>query len=162
MQRPSIPKTPAIRFLEERGTAFQVRLYSYEERGGTRRAAQELAVPEHQVIKTLVMESDGKRPLLVLMHGDLSVSTQRLARALGARRVTPCDPISAQKHTGYVVGGISPFGTRAALPVYVEKTVFALERILINGGRRGLLLEIDPRDLRQLLALVEVEVGVPA
>ncbi len=162
MPRPNIPKTPAIRQLKEQGIAFQVRLYSYEEHGGTRHAAAELAVPEHEVIKTLVMETDGKRPLLVLMHGDLSVSTQRLARTLGARRVTPCDPVSAQKHTGYTVGGISPFGTRAVLPVYVEKSVFGLERILINGGRRGLLLEIDPRELKQVLSPVEVDVGVSA
>ena len=154
-------KTPAIRLLEARKIPFELRFYDYEVHGGTQHVAQELGFPEHQVVKTLVLESDGKQPLLVLMHGDRLVSTKKLARAIGAKRVSPCDPHSANKHTGYVVGGISPFGTRSELPVYVEKTILALERILINGGRRGLLLEIDPGDLEKALATREVEVGIP-
>ncbi|MDQ3803186.1 MAG: Cys-tRNA(Pro) deacylase [Acidobacteriota bacterium] len=154
------PVTPAVRVLREKRIGFAPHLYEYEERGGTRRSARELGVDEHAVVKTLVMETDAKRPMVVLMHGDREVSTKRLARALGVKSVRPCDPAAAQRHTGYVVGGTSPFGTRAALPVYVERTIFDLPKIYINGGKRGFLVEIEPRDLRSLSPLTEVEVAV--
>ena len=154
------PVTPAVRVLREKRVAFAPRLYEYEERGGTRLSAAELGVDEHAVVKTLVMETDSRKPLVVLMHGDREVSTKQLARALGVKSVHPCDPAAAQKHTGYMVGGTSPFGTRAALPVYVERTIFELPKIYINGGKRGFLVEIDPQDLRILSPLAEVEVGI--
>ena len=154
------PVTPAVRLLRERKVSFVPRLYDYEERGGTRRSAEELGVDEHAVVKTLIMETEAKRPLVVLMHGDREVSTKQLARALGVKAVSPCDPQAAQKHTGYLVGGTSPFGTRARLPVYVERTIFGLPKIYINGGKRGFLVEIEPKDLRILSPLEEVEVGI--
>ncbi len=154
------PVTPAVRLLRERKVSFVPRLYDYEERGGTRRSAQELGVDEHAVVKTLVMETEARKPLVVLMHGDREVSTKQLARALGVKAVSPCDPQTAQKHTGYVVGGTSPFGTRARLPTYVERTIFQLPKIYINGGKRGFLVEIEPKDLRILSPLEEVEVAI--
>lgn len=154
------PVTPAVRVLRERKVAFAPHLYEYEERGGTRRSAAELKVDEHAVVKTLVMETERHKPLVVLMHGDREVSTKQLARALGVKSVRPCDPAVAQRHTGYQVGGTSPFGTRTALPVYVERTIFELPRVYINGGKRGFLVEIDPRALRVLSPLTEVEVGI--
>jgi Cys-tRNA(Pro) deacylase len=154
------PITPAVRALREKKVAFAPHLYEYEERGGTRRSAEELGVDEHAVVKTLVMETDAGRPLVVLMHGDREVSTKQLARALGVKSVRPCDPQTAQRHTGYVVGGTSPFGTRARLPVYAERTIFGLPKIYINGGKRGFLVEIDPQDLRVLSPLSEVEVAI--
>ncbi len=154
------PVTPAVRLLREKKVSFAPRLYEYEERGGTRRSAEELGVDEHAVVKTLVMETEAKKPLVVLMHGDREVSTKQLARALGVKTVSPCDPQTAQKHTGYVVGGTSPFGTRTRLPVYVERTIFGLPKIYINGGKRGFLVEIEPKDLRVLSPLEEVEVAI--
>ena len=154
------PVTPAVRLLRERGVDFEPHLYDYEERGGTRHSAQLLGVDEHAVVKTLVMETDGRRPLVVLMHGDREVSTKQLARTLGAKNVSPCDPLTAQKHTGYVVGGTSPFGTRARLPVYVEQTIFELPKIYINGGKRGFLVSIEPQALRVVLPVEEVEVAI--
>jgi Cys-tRNA(Pro) deacylase len=154
------PVTPAVRVLREKKVAFAPHLYEYEERGGTRASAAELGVDEHAVVKTLVMETEAKKPLVVLMHGDREVSTKQLARTLGVKSVHPCDPAAAQKHTGYMVGGTSPFGTRARLPVYVERTIFELPRIYINGGKRGFLVEIDPADLRILSPLAEVEVSI--
>jgi Cys-tRNA(Pro) deacylase len=130
------------------------------ERGGTRRSAEALGVDEHAVVKTLVMETDAKRPLLVLMHGDREVSTKQLARHLGVKSVHPCDFAQAQKHTGYLVGGTSPLGTRARLPVYVERTIFDLPVIYINGGKRGFLVSIEPKVLREVLPVKEVEVAV--
>ena len=162
MIKTDFPMTPAVRFLNEKRIAFQPHFYSYEEHGGTGRAAQELGVDEHSVIKTLIMESDPRHPFLVLMHGDCEVSTKQLARALSVKQVTPCQPAVAQKHTGYQVGGISPFGTRTALPVYAESTLFALPRLWINGGKRGFLIEIDSADLRAVLTLTEVHVAIPA
>jgi Cys-tRNA(Pro) deacylase len=156
----SYPVTPAVRFLREKGVAFEPRLYDYEERGGTRHSAEALGVDEHAVVKTLVMETDGRKPLVVLMHGDREVSTKQLARTLGVKAVSPCDPQAAQKHTGYLVGGTSPFGTRTRLPVYVERTIFQLPKIYINGGKRGFLVELEPKDLRVLSPLEEVEVAV--
>ena len=154
------PVTPAVRLLRERKVSFVPRLYDYEERGGTRRSAEELGVDEHAVVKTLVMETEARQPLVVLMHGDREVSTKQLARALGVKAVSPCDPQTAQKHTGYLVGGTSPFGTRSRLPTYVERTIFGLPKIYINGGKRGFLVEIEPKDLRILSPLAEVEVGI--
>ncbi|HEU4595874.1 MAG TPA: Cys-tRNA(Pro) deacylase [Pyrinomonadaceae bacterium] len=154
------PVTPAVRVLREQKVSFVPRLYDYEERGGTRRSAEELGVDEHAVVKTLVMETEARKPLVVLMHGDREVSTKQLARALGVKTVSPCDPQAAQKHTGYLIGGTSPFGTRARLPVYVERTIFQLPKIYINGGKRGFLVEIEPKDLRILSPLEEVEVAI--
>ncbi len=154
------PVTAAVRLLREKKVAFAPRLYDYEERGGTRRSAEELGVDEHAVVKTLIMETEARKPLVVLMHCDREVSTKQLARALGVKTVSPCDPQTAQKHTGYLVGGTSPFGTRARLPVYVERTIFGLPKIYINGGKRGFLVEIEPKDLRILSPLEEVEVAI--
>jgi Cys-tRNA(Pro) deacylase len=154
------PVTPAVRVLREKKVAFEPHLYEYEERGGTRRSAAELGVEEHAVVKTLVMETEARKALVVLMHGDREVSTKQLARRLGVKSVQPCAPETAQKHTGYVVGGTSPFGTRARLPVYVERTIFALPKIYINGGKRGFLVSIEPRVLRDVLPVEEVEVAI--
>lgn len=161
MEKMDYPITPGVRFLRDKEIRFTPHLYPYEEHGGTARSAACLNVPEHAVIKTLVMESDARRPLLVLMHGDCEVSTKQLARRIGAKQVTPCEPAVAQKHTGYLVGGTSPFGTRKALPIYVERTIFDLDRIYINGGKRGFLVEIDPRRLKAHLPVTEVEVALP-
>ena len=161
MGKTDYPITPAVRALRENKIAFTPHLYAYVEHGGTARSASELGVDEHAVIKTLVMETDARAPLIVLMHGDREVSTKELARALGVKAVVPCDPATAQKHTGYQVGGTSPFGTRKALPVYGEKTIFALPTIYINGGKRGFLVSLDPQDLRAALAVEEVAVAIP-
>lgn len=136
-QNNDYPITCAVRVLREKKIVFEPLLYEYKEHGGTRRSAEELRVDEHSVIKTLVMENDSRQPLIVLMHGDLEVSTKELARALGVKSVSPCDPATAEKHTGYQVGGTSPFGTRKPLPVYAERTIFDLPKIIINGGKRG-------------------------
>ena len=154
------PVTPAVRLLREKHVEFEPHLYEYEERGGTRHSAQMLGVDEHRVVKTLVLETDARKALIVLMHGDREVSTKQLARTLGVKSVAPCDPATAQKHTGYMVGGTSPFGTRAKLPVYVERTIFELPKIYINGGKRGFLVEIEPKVLRILSPLEEVGVAV--
>lgn len=154
------PVTPAVRWLREKRVEFTPHLYEYEERGGTRRSSAALGVEEHAVIKTLVMETEGRKPLIVLMHGDREVSTKNLARHLGVKSVKPCDPASAQRHTGYMVGGTSPFGTRSTLPVYVERSIFDLSSIYINGGKRGFLVRVEPEVLRMLSLLEEVEVGI--
>ena len=155
-----VSETPATKFLREQGVAFSEHAYAYEERGGTRVSARELGVPEHAVVKTLVMEDEAKRPLIVLMHGDRVVSTKNFARQIGAKSVQPCNPEVAQRHSGYLVGGTSPFGTRKAMPVYLEKSVLGLPTIYINGGRRGYLVGIDPKELVKLLAPTLVEVGL--
>ncbi len=152
--------TPAIHFLRKHGVAFTEHAYRYEERGGTRVSARELGVDEHAVIKTLVMEDEARQPLIVLMHGDREVSTKNLARQIGRKAIEPCAPDVAQRHTGYQVGGTSPFGTRKALPVVIERSILDLERIYINGGRRGLLVALSPRDLARVLEPVSVEVGL--
>jgi Cys-tRNA(Pro) deacylase len=162
MAKEDYPVTQGVRFLREKGIAFTPQLYPYEQRGGTRRAAEMLGVDEHAVIKTLVMETEARRPLLVLMHGDREVSTRNLARLLGVKTVTPCSEAAAHKHTGYQVGGISPFGTRAALPVYVEAGILELESIYINGGKRGFLVRITPGDLRRALEVQAVSVATEA
>jgi len=154
------PVTAAVRALRAGRIDFIPHLYAYEEHGGTHQAASALNVTEYEVIKTLVMEIDSRQPLLVLMHGDREVSTQRLARELDVKRVNPCDSTSAQKYTGYKVGGISPFGTRKPLPVYVESSIFMLDRMFINGGKRGFMVEIDPHDLQKVLSIKEVNIAV--
>lgn len=154
------PVTPAVRLLREKQIEFEPYLYNYEERGGTKRSAESLGVDEHAVVKTLVMETEARKPLVVLMHGDREVSTKNLARAIGVKSVQPCDPQTAQKHTGYMVGGTSPMGTKSKLPVYVERTIFALPKIYINGGKRGFLVSLNPQDLRMLLPVEEVEVAI--
>jgi Cys-tRNA(Pro) deacylase len=160
MSKDKFPVTPAIRFLRERKVPFSEHLYAYEERGGTTVSARELGVDEHAVVKTLVMEDDAGRPLLVLMHGDREVSTRELARDLGARAIRPSTPEAASRHTGYLVGGTSPFGTRKPLPVCMEASILALDRIYINGGKRGFLVGIDPREVQKLLAAKTVEVAI--
>src|SRR6185369_7977594 len=153
------PITAAVRFLRERKVEFVPRLYDYVEKGGTRESAKQLGVDEHAVVKTLVFETNEKKPLIVLMHGDREVSTKNLARYLGVKSVDPATPEKASKLTGYLVGGTSPFGTRTVMPVYVERTIFDLDKIYINGGKRGFLVEIDPAELKCCLKIQEVEVG---
>ena len=159
MEKTDYPVTPAIRLLRERRIPFEPHLYDYKERGGTAHSAAELRVSEHAVIKTLVMETDKREPLIILMHGDLEVSTKTLARTLGVKSISVCDPSAAQKYTGYVVGGTSPFGTRRTMNVYVERTIFDLPKLYINGGKRGFLVSINPAALRTLLPVTEVAVG---
>lgn len=154
------PMTPAVRLLRQQGVAYTDHLYDYELRGGTAVASRELGVDEHLTVKTLVMEDDQGRPMLVLMHGDREVSTRNLARLLGVRGVTPCTPEVAQKHTGYLVGGTSPFGTRKPLPVYLQRTILDLPRILVNGGKRGYLVGMAPADLVRVLQPTLVEVAI--
>ncbi len=146
-----VSETPATQLLRRRGVAFTEHVYEYVEHGGTAESARQLGVPEHEVVKTLVMQDEKGAPLIVLMHGDLEVSTKSLARAIGAKSVEPCTPDGAQRASGYQVGGTSPFGTRKQLPVYVEESILALPRILINGGRRGYLVGIAPQVLVDLL-----------
>ena len=160
MSKEKAAATPAVRVLRENGVEFTECPYKYEDRGGTASSARELGVDEHSVIKTLVMEDDGKQPLVVLMHGDREVSTKELARLLGVKRISPCTPDAAHKQTGYIVGGISPFGTRRRMPVYLEETILALPRIYINGGRRGFLVGLDPRELVRILKPAVVRVGI--
>jgi Cys-tRNA(Pro) deacylase len=143
--------TPAIHFLRKHHVPFTEHAYRYEERGGTKVSSRELGVDEHAVIKTLVMEDDDREPLLVLMHGDREVSTKQLARQAGKKTIVPCEPEVAQRHTGYLVGGTSPFGTRKALPVYLERSVLDLPTVYVNGGRRGFLVGLSSRDLARVL-----------
>ena len=152
------PTTQATMFLKANGVVFTDHLYAYEAHGGTSVSARELAVDEHAVVKTLVMESELKKPLIVLMHGDCKVSTKELARQIGCKKVEPCKPEVANKHSGYLVGGTSPFSTKTKMPVYVERSILQLERIYINGGRRGYLVGMDPNDLVKILVVKEVEV----
>lgn len=160
MSKTDYPVTPGVRFLRENEVTFVPHLYTYEEHGGTKLSATALGVQEHEVIKTLVFESDLRKPLLVLMHGDREVSTKELARSIGVKRIEPCDAASAQRATGYIFGGTSPFGTRTQLPLYAEKSIFALPRIYINGGKRGFLVELDPEVLKSVLHAREVEVAI--
>jgi Cys-tRNA(Pro) deacylase len=160
MSKVQFPVTPAIRVLRDAGIAFSQHVYNYEEKGGTRHAAEELGVEEHTVIKTLVMQDENRKPLIILMHGDREVGVGMLAKAIGAKSVQPCDPAVAQKHTGYLVGGTSPLGTRAVVSVYVEESIFNLERIYVNGGKRGFLFAFAPECLRDLLPIKTVNVAV--
>jgi Cys-tRNA(Pro) deacylase len=154
------PITPAVRFLREKKVEFVPRLYDYVEKGGTQESARALGVDEHAVVKTLVFETNEKKGLIVLMHGDREVSTKTLARLLGVKSVGPATPEKASKLTGYLVGGTSPFGTRILMPVYVEKSILPLEKIYINGGKRGFLIEIDPGVLKQTLNAEGVKVAI--
>ncbi|RQP25020.1 Cys-tRNA(Pro) deacylase [Piscinibacter terrae] len=146
-----VSETPATQFLRQHGVSFTEHVYDYVEHGGTSESSRQLGVPEHQVVKTLVMQDERAQPLIVLMHGDKQVSTKNLARQIGAKSVEPCKPDVAQRHSGYMVGGTSPFGTKKEMPVYVEDTVLALPSICINGGRRGYLVGIAPSVLSELL-----------
>jgi Cys-tRNA(Pro) deacylase len=159
-RREHVSETPATAFLKRHGVAFTEHVYAYEEHGGTAVSARALGVDEHSVVKTLVMEDERRQPLIVLMHGDRTVSVKNLARQAGVKRIEPCAPEVAQRHSGYQVGGTSPFGTRKAMPVYLEKTVLDLDRIYINGGRRGFLVGIDPRELVRVLEPRLVEAGL--
>ena len=151
--------TPATRMMAKHGVPYTVHEYEYVEHGGTAVSSESLGVPEHEVVKTLVMEDEEKKPLIVLMHGDRTVSTQDLARQTGRKRVEPCRPEVAQRHSGYPVGGTSPFGLRKPLPVFVERSILELPAIYINGGRRGFLVRIAPADLVRLLAPTPVDVA---
>ncbi|HUE87579.1 MAG TPA: Cys-tRNA(Pro) deacylase [Vicinamibacterales bacterium] len=152
--------TPAIHFLRKHNVAFSEHEFRYEEHGGTRVSARELGVDEHAVIKTLVMEDDSRGPVIILMHGDCEVSTKQLARQTNRKSISPCHPAVAQKHTGYMVGGTSPFGTRKPLPVYMERSILELERVYINGGRRGFLVALASAEIRRLLNAELVDVAI--
>jgi Cys-tRNA(Pro) deacylase len=155
-----VSETPATAFLKKHGVGYTEHVYAYEEHGGTAVSARELNVAEHAVIKTLVMEDETKRAFIVLMHGDRKVSTKNLARQIGVKKTEPCTPEAANRHSGYLVGGTSPFGTKKKLPVYVEKSVLELEKIYINGGRRGYLVGIDPAVLARVLDIKTVEAAL--
>lgn len=158
MSKDKFPVTPAIRVLRSHKVDFTPHIYVYEEHGGTAVAAHEIGVDEYATIKTIVLQDEHKNPLIALMHGTKEISTRNLARFLNVKSITPCSPDLAQKHTGYLVGGTSPFGTRHAMPVYMERSILDLERIYINGGKRGFLVGIKPQDVVKVLhpELVEV------
>ena len=153
-------ETPATAFLKKHGVAFTEHAYPYVERGGTKASSEALGVDEHHVVKTLVMEDEAKKPLIVLMHGDREVSTKNLARQASRKRVESCKPEVAERHSGYQVGGTSPFGLRKAMPVFVERSILSLERIYINGGRRGFLVCIDPNEIVRVLGAKQVDVAL--
>jgi Cys-tRNA(Pro) deacylase len=152
-----VSETPATALLRKHRVAFTAHPYDYVDHGGTAESARQLGLDEHAVVKTLVMQDEAARPLVVLMHGDRKVSTKNLARQAGCKSISPCDPEVAQRHSGYLVGGTSPFGTRKRMPVYVERSVLALPRLWINGGRRGFLVGIEPAVLTDLLGAVPVD-----
>ena len=152
-----VSETPATAWLRKHAVVFSEHPYAYEEHGGTAVSSRELGVPEHDVVKTLVMQDEAARPLIVLMHGDRKVSTKNLARAIGCKAVEPCKPEVAQRHSGFLVGGTSPFGTKKAMPVYVEEGILALGKIYINGGRRGYLVGIAPQVLVDVLGAKPVQ-----
>ncbi|MGE0071705.1 MAG: aminoacyl-tRNA deacylase [Thiomonas sp.] len=158
---PHVSLTPATQWLRARGIAYTEHVYDYVDHGGAQHAAQALGLPLHAVIKTLVMEDEARRPLLVLMHGDCGVSTKRLARIIGVRQIAPCAPEVAQRHSGYLVGGTSPFGVRKPMPVCVERSVLALDWLYINGGRRGYLLGLPSAVLESALRARAVDCAVP-
>lgn len=160
MAKEKTPVTAAVRQLRAEKVDFRDHPYPYEEKGGTSVSARELGVDEHCVIKTLIMEDDRKEPLIVLMHGDRQVSTKELARIIGVKQVSPCTPDAAQKHTGYLVGGTSPFGTRRQMPVYMEAGIASLEHIYINGGKRGYLVSMAPAELIRVLKPISVTVAI--
>ena len=155
------PETPATQFLKKHKLAYSSHPYAYEEHGGTRVSARELNVPEHSVVKTLVMEDENAKPLIVLMHGDCKVSTKELARQAGVKKIMPCAPETANRHTGFLIGGTSPFGTRKVMPVFVEKSILDLPLIYINGGKRGYLVGVHPHDIVPVLQATLVEVALP-
>jgi Cys-tRNA(Pro) deacylase len=160
MSKDRFPVTNAVRVLREHGVAFTHHPYAYEERGGTEVSARELGVDEHAVVKTLIMEDDARQPLIVLMHGDREVSTKNLARHLGVKTVAPCAPAVADRHSGYQVGGTSPFGTRRRMPVYMQRTIAGLPIVYVNGGRRGYLVGVTPSDLVRVLAPELVDIAI--
>lgn len=160
MKSENAPETPATRFLRQHHMAFSTHLYAYEEHGGTRVSARELNVDEHAVVKTLIMEDESRKPLIVLMHGDRKVSTKELARQIGCKKVEPCLPEVANRHSGFLVGGTSPFGTKKAMPVFIEKSILDLPLIYINGGRRGFLVGVHPHDLLRVLPAQVVQVAL--
>lgn len=162
MAKDKTPVTPATRLLKQAKIEFTAHLYAYEERGGTAVSARELGLEEHLVIKTLVMEDDQHRPLIILMHGDREVSTRELARTLGVISITPCHPETALKHTGYQVGGTSPFATRKSIPIYMEASIADLPLVYINGGKRGFLVSLATDDMMTLLKPSLVKVGISA
>ena len=157
-----VSETPATQYLKAHGIAYTEHPYDYVDHGGTAESARQLGVDEHAVVKTLVMQDQDARPLVILMHGDRQVSTKNLARQIGAKKVEPCKPEVAQRHSGYLVGGTSPFGFRKVVPVYVEASVLAFERIYLNGGRRGYLVGIDPVVLTVALGAVAVQAAEPS
>jgi Cys-tRNA(Pro) deacylase len=158
--RHAAPETPATRFLQQHRVAHSNHLYDYEEHGGTKVSSRELNVPEHHVVKTLVMEDEAAKPLIVLMHGDRKVSTRELARQAGVKKIAPCKPEVAQRHTGYMVGGTSPFGTKKTIPVFLQKSILDLPLVYINGGRRGYLVGVHPHDILRVLKPTIVEVAM--
>jgi Cys-tRNA(Pro) deacylase len=160
MAKEKVPVTAAVRFLRSAGVVFSEHLYPYEEKGGTAVSARELGVDEHTVVKTLVMEDERKNPLVVLMHGDCQVSTKELARIMGVKLITPCSPETACRHTGYLVGGTSPFGTKKTLPVYMEESIVSLPKIFLNGGKRGFLVGLDPAEAVRVLRPLLVKAAV--
>lgn len=159
MSEAKIPVTQAVRVLREHKVDFTPHFYKYEERGGTAMSSLELGVEEHVVIKTLIMETETKLPLIVLMHGDLQVSTKQLAREMGVKTISPCLPDVANKHSGYVVGGTSPFGTKRKMPVYLQKTILDLETVYINGGQKGFLVSLKTSELKRVLNPHIVEIS---
>lgn len=160
MTKEKFPSSPAILVLKAQKAAFTLHTYKYEERGGTKVSARELGVEEHCVIKTLIMEDESLKPLIILMHGDREVSTKALARSIGVKSVVPCRPEVAQKHTGYKVGGTSPFGIRKIMPVYMEKSISDLTNIFINAGSRGVLAQMSPAEVIRLLQPTMVSVAI--
>lgn len=162
MSRPDLhaPETPATRFLRQHQIPFSTHLYAYEDHGGTKVSSRELNVAEHAVVKTLVMENESRQPLIILMHGDRKVSTKELARQAGHKQIAPCDPTVAQRHTGYMVGGTSPFGTRKAMPLFMERSILDLPLIYINGGKRGFLVGVHPHDILRILKPTVVTVAL--
>ena len=159
-RRSHVSETPATAFLKRHRVAYTEHPYAYEEHGGTEVSARELGVDEHAVVKTLVMEDQDAKPVLVLMHGDRKVSTKNLARQAGVKSIAPCKPEVANRHTGYLIGGTSPFGTRKAMPVYAEKTIFELPKMYINGGRRGYLVGVVPAEIERVLKVMRVEAAL--
>ncbi len=162
MSRPDqhAPETPATRFLRQHQIPFSTHLYAYEDHGGTKVSSRELNVAEHAVVKTLVMENESRQPLIILMHCDRKVSTKELARQAGHKQISPCDPAVAQRHTGYMVGGTSPFGTRKAMPLFMERSILDLPLIYINGGKRGFLVGVHPHDILRILKPTIVTVAI--
>ena len=159
MSKKKPPVTAAIRVLRQHKASYQEYLYDYQEKGGTHYGAQSLGIAETLLIKTLIMEDEQKNPIIVLMHGDRQVSTKALARILAVKSITPCDPDIANKHSGYQIGGTSPFGTRRTMPVYMESSILALDEIYINGGKRGLLLRMNSKEVQDILQATLVEVA---
>lgn len=159
-EKDKLPVTMAIRELQDNNVEVTHHLFPYLEKGGTSHSSSQLGVPEHAVIKTLIMETDSKEPLVILMHGDMQVSTKQMARHMGVKTVSPCKPEVADRHSGYQIGGTSPFGTKRKMPVFMEKTILDLEKIYINGGKRGYLVGMKPSEIIRVLNPELVEVGI--